>query len=170
MKRIMLVCLALLALCMPAGCGTKNNESAIVNLPNPVRDSSHEEILEKLGINLRIPDEAVDVTYSIIDIEGDNDIAQAVFTLDGAEYTHRIKPCAEFEDISGAYYEWEKSEERDVSYCDGKLQFNEDKQGVYLWFDVVPGLMYSVYMQNGASLDLLTEIAGKLFVEAKDVP
>ena len=69
-------------------------------------------------------------------------------------FTARIKPSAEFEDISGMYYDWTATDDTwKVGYCDAKamsyISETEDDAMVVLWYDVVPGLMYSISATSG---------------------
>ncbi|MBR5672019.1 MAG: hypothetical protein IKX02_01090, partial [Spirochaetales bacterium] len=83
-------------------------------MPNPVVESSFEEIQEKLGITFGIPKDAENIYYSIIA----GDLAQMDFIWQEAECTARIKASTstELEDISGFYYEWDKEIELPVGY------------------------------------------------------
>jgi hypothetical protein len=78
-------------------------------------------------------------------------IAQAKFVQNGMDYTYRVRPATALEDISGAYYGWTTMNEIEVSYCNGKVRYNEGRQGVILWYDVVTSLMYSIFTDHGAS-------------------
>lgn len=139
-------------------------------IPNPMRESSAVEILDTLGITFRIPDTAVDVSYFIIDSGSGAKTAQAVFKLDQVVYTYRIQPASAFTDISGAYFDWTAIQPVEVGYCSGEVRFIAGEQGVCLWYDVVPGLMYSIYTDSGASGDGLLALANELFVSAEDAP
>lgn len=135
-------------------------------MPNPVHESTAEEILNTLGMKFHIPGEARAVRYFVVD-SGQDRIAQAVFTLGDTEYTCRIQSAAAFADISGAHCDWASKREIDVSYCKGEVRCNDGKQGVCLWYDTVPGLMYSLYADDGASEDGPLNLANRMFVPAE---
>lgn len=137
---------------------------------NPVHESTFEEILQKLGITIAVPEDAKDVHYSIIEIDGVNSIAQANFMIGNVNYSYRIQPAAALTDISGAHFEWTTVKEAEISYCGAELRYNEGQEGICLWYDTVPGLMYSLYSDSGASEESLMDLANKLFVPATDVP
>lgn len=139
-------------------------------IPNPMHESSAAEILDTLGITFHIPDTAADVSYFIIDTGSGSKTAQAVFKLDQVEYTYRIQSAPAFTDISGAYYDWTAKQPVEVGYCSGEMRYIAGEQGVCLWYDVVPGLMYSLYSETGASAEGLLALANKLFVSAEDAP
>ena len=130
---------------------------------NPMTEATEQDIMEALGVSFDIPDRAGDIRYFIID-SGDTSMAQADFTLDGSEITYRIQPSSAFSDISGVYEDWTNTESIEVSYCTGEAYGNDNQEGLCLWYDAAPGLMYSLYMNNVADLDTLTAVAGELFV------
>lgn len=134
------------------------------DVSGPVHESTAEDIMNTLGLGFHIPDEAKNIVYSIVDCADGGRIAQAVFTLDGIGYTYRKQSAAEFKDISGVNCDWTSSSAIAVSYCKGEARFIEGKQGVCLWYDVVPGVMYSLYTETGASEDSLLGLVNKLFV------
>lgn len=136
----------------------------ISGMPNPMRESSAQEILDTLGLSFAIPDRAEDVAYHIIDMDDGTALAQAVFTLDGTEITYRIQPAASFTDISGVYEDWTTAESVQIQYGSGEAYCSDSGKGVCLWYDAAPGLMYSVYMSANADIDTLAALAGELFV------
>jgi hypothetical protein len=170
MKKTFVLLLSLAMVCLLFACAKTDEEGSDSQLPNPVQNSTAQEILDTLGITFNIPVDAQDISYSIINESDANAIAQAVFTLDNIEYTYRIASAAEFSDISGAYYDWTTTKDIEVSYCSGELSYIEGEQGICQWYDTVPGLMYSIYAASGASEESLLSLANKLFVPAYDVP
>jgi hypothetical protein len=147
-------------------CSADEAEAPQTELPNPVTLSSAEEILEELGFNLMTPDGAQDITYSIIDMGAEEKIGQVDFTLDEIEYTYRASAASEWTDISGMYYEWSEEVETNVSYTTGKTfiaEDDDDKIGVILWFDAVPGIQYSLSMDREADYTVLWFLAEQLF-------
>ncbi len=113
-------------------------------LANPWEETDEAGLLEATGLSLAVPEGAEDVSYMVMASEG---LGQMEFTLNGLYYTARIKAAAEYEDISGLYYEWASEEDCKIDRCEGKiLQAPEGEQTVTacLWFDVAPGIMYSL--------------------------
>lgn len=177
MKKAYAIIMTLLLLCFLFGCAkaTDQNSGSTTNdasttIVNPVQESTAAEILEKLGITIRIPADAINANYSIIEMDGGNSIAQVKFSSGNAEYNYRIQPAAELTDISGAHYDWTTVKKTEVSYCSGELRYIEGKEGICLWYDIVPGLMYCLYADSGASEKTLMEVANKLYVPAQDAP
>ena len=168
MKKALSMFLLILVASFMFGCAKKAEPIPATQLVNPVHESTVAEILEKLGIQFHVPKDAQNVSYFTIDAGDKKAMAQAKFTRNNVEYTHRIQPKAAFEDISGAYFNWATVKKVEVSYCSGELHYNNGKEGICLWYDTVPGLMYSVYMEQGASEETLMSLANELFVPAKD--
>jgi len=80
-----------------------------------------------------------------------------------------IRSAAAFEDISGAYYDWKVVIEIEISYCSGEVRLIKVEEGICLWYDTIPGLMYSLYVNTGASEEGLLSMADELYIPAKDV-
>ena len=97
-KTLILISIFMMTL---ASCSGKNKTAdkapakQTVGLPNPIHESSAEEITEQLEVNFAVPDGAKDVHYSIIA----GNLAQMVFIWNDAECTARIEHNAESEDI-----------------------------------------------------------------------
>lgn len=158
MRRILLLFLLPLLLI----CSCRKNQ---VEMPNPIVESSFEEIQEKLGITFGIPKDAENIYYSIIA----GNLAQVDFTWQEAECTARIKPSTstELEDISGFYYKWEKEVELPVGYNSATARWFEadgEITGIVIWQDIVPGLTYSVSMKQNATLENLFILANAVYI------
>ena len=134
-------------------------------MPNPVVESSFEEIQQKMGITFGIPKDAENIYYSIIA----GDLAQMDFTWQEAECTARIKASTttELEDISGFYYEWDKEIELPVGYNSATARWIEadgETIGICIWQDIVPGLTYAVSMRENATLENLFILANAVYI------
>lgn len=118
---------------------------------NPLVETDAAGVEQTLGFALRVPDNAENVKYFILA----DDTEELRFTADGLDYTARLKATDGFEDISGMYYEWTQTlddelkgrECKQMRYCG-----DEGDIDVCLWYDVVPGLMYSITTSD-SSLD-----------------
>ncbi len=153
----------LLMLLLPLLCGCRKNH---VEMPNPIVESSFEEIQQKLGITFGIPNGAENIYYSIIA----GNLAQMDFVWQETECTARIKPSTstELEDISGYYYEWDKEIELPVGYNSATARWIETDSGqtigICIWQDIVPGLTYSVSMSKNATLENLFILANAIYI------
>lgn len=124
----------------------KSNSSKFTNtsrIPNPLVQSSAQEILNKLGFSFKIPEGAQEISYSIIADE----LAQMDFTWNAIKCCARIKASSQAEDISGCYYSWEKVYPAKISYNDVSVKYITESDGNIIaaatWYDKAPGISYS---------------------------
>ena len=97
-------------------------------------------------------------------------VAETAFVLDGLRWTYRTAAVCgvELVDISeAASVDYAVSAAGMVAYCDAQLFWNDQAAGKIIWFDVVPGLTYSLLVDGGASEQLLLEMAQTLFSPAQ---
>ena len=168
MKKRLSICLCLvLALSLLAGCGAQKAPAAAptaeepaVGLPNPVKASSAEEIAARFGVEMKAPDGAEELSWTVI--EGDMPLAQLGFSLGGIAYNYRVAKAEAYEDISGMYYEWQEVSAEEGG---GSIRLISGEAGVYDRFDAEEGLVYSLSMGHGASPEKLTETARLLWGE-----
>lgn len=135
-------------------------------ISNPWTDTTADGLMEALGLEFTVPEGAENVCFRMLK---DESLAEMDFDLDGMTYTARIQPDAEWTDISGMYYEWENTQE-DITIggrpaWEGRATDGEDTADLCLWFDAVPGLMYSLGTVGEGDLDGfdLTAIAEQIF-------
>ena len=139
-------------------------------MENPWADMTADELMEAAGVAFGVPEGADNVIYRYC---ANEQTAEMQFTLDGDEYIARIKPSAleygQLENISGMYFGWENEIEVDIKGCYGTLgqaqTGTEEFVELCLWYDFVPGLMYSlsVYTTDLDGLDL-TAVAEQVYV------
>ena len=138
-KWLTLILTAVLALSLIAGACAET-----VGMTNPWSAAEEADILNTTGATLYVPEDAEDVTYSLLESE---ELGEMDCFVDGLAITARVKPAEDFEDISGAYYDWIDEEECDIGGCEGVLMTYADEDEtveVCLWFDAANGRMYSV--------------------------
>ena len=115
-------------------------------LANPMVETDAKGFVEQVGAELNVPQGATDVKYYVID----KTLGQMDFKLNGMDFTARVKSSDKFEDISGMYCTWDAEEDCTICGFDGR-QMRGKTDGsavdVCLWYDVVPGLMYSLTAQ-----------------------
>ena len=135
-----------------------------VGLPNPVQESTEEEITKRLNVKFAVPDDAKNVRYSIIA----GNLAQMDFIWNEAECTARIKRDAESEDISGFYYNWPNETPCTVGENAGiaKWQITEvgEVVGICLWRNKASNLTYSVSMKKNADSKKLIALANGVYI------
>lgn len=164
MKRIFAIVLAACCVLALAACTVKKPQESgdISQLPNPVHESTAEEVAEKTGITLYVPITAVDITYSYI--EGDTPLAQVSFVYQGQTYIYRGQKTQTVQDISGMYYEWTKTtnDSEDVPYT---CYFTDEGQGIALWHS--DGVSYTLGMTENVTEELLVAMYGIVTGEAE---
>ena len=130
------------------------------------------QILRSTGLDVTVaPADARDITYNAFLLEGLT-VAETTFELDGITYAYRMAATMElgedFADISGIDGTFAENIEGKVLWCRAKLRFDQGGQGRIVWFDVVPGILYSLSMDSGASEAALLDLATELFVPAQE--
>lgn len=134
-----------------------------IGLPNPVQESTAEDIAKELNVKFAVPDGAKNIRYSIVS----GNLAQMDFILNEAECTARIKRDAESEDISGFYYNWSNKLPCTVGENAGiaKWQITEVGEivGICLWQNKASNLTYSVSMKKNADSEKLVALANDIY-------
>ena len=192
MKKLVVLLLSAMMVFAMCACGAKE-EQPDAGLPNPVTECTQEELLEATGFELAAPEEADNVVYSYITVEGQEPIAQVTFTVIEDNYCYRaqstgvtnimsgidekgeVVTAESIQDalesginigaaLSGMNYEWKACATVDVQHCEGICAFNEGKAGFISWLDVAPGVLYSLSMDDGCTQDHLMNMAESIFV------
>jgi len=161
MKR-MLACVTILALVaalfLPAALAQQDTP---IGLPNPVIESTAQEAAEASGTpgaNL-FYDDSTDIRYSYIKGQEGPVVFQVQFTWEGADCAIRVFKGTQLEDLSGMYYPWEQDKEVMIGDHPGRVMYNEDVQGVAMWYDAGNGLVYNVSMGGNATMEKLMKLA-----------
>ena len=130
------------------------------------------QILRVTGLDVTVaPKNAENVTYNAFILDGMT-VAETTFQINGITCSYRMAGTLELPedvaDISGLDESFEHRAEGNVYWCGAKLSYNEGGQGKILWFDVAPGILYSMSMDSGASEEALLEMANSLFEPAQN--
>lgn len=130
------------------------------------------QILRATGLDVTVaPEQAENITYNAFRLDGLT-VAETTFQLGGITYAYRMAGTSElmedFADISGLAGPFDQIAAGEVFWCRAKLSFNEGGQGKILWFDLVPGILYSMSMDTGASEEALLDMANSLFKPAQE--
>ena len=161
-------------------CSEKNDSGfvgetleTIGQIANPWQDVTQEQLTQLSGLSFGVPEKAENVIYRWLESAS---LAEMQFMLDGDEYIARIKPDAlqagEVDNISGMYFVWDHEEAVKIGHCDGTVSLaqtgSEDWVELCLWYDLAPGLMYSlsVYTTDPDGLDL-TAVAEMVYLPAQ---
>ena len=113
-------------------------------LVNHWEETTAEELAQFPGVTFGVPEGAEDVEYRLL---REDMLAEMQFTWHDLRYCARIRPAAEFVDISGLYYDWTVEIPCNISWCNGvdrRYLGEAETVDVSLWHDAVSGLMYSV--------------------------
>lgn len=137
-------------------------EETGVGLSNPVKKSSPEEIAQRFGVEMKAPEGAEELSWTII--EGETPLAQMGYSLDGISFNYRIAKAEAYSDISGMYYEWKEN----VTAEEGSIRLADGGQGVIDRFDAAKGIVYSLSVNFGASAETLEKAARQLWGEGSD--
>ena len=130
-----------------------------------------DDIFSVLGRQLtQAPEGAQDIHYNAFYLD-ELAVGETTFTLDGVKCVYRIAPTYEirsdFADISGVEGDFDHSAEAEVGWCPARLAWNDGGAGKVVWFDVVPGQLYSLSVEVGASRESLMGLADQLFLPAQ---
>ena len=130
------------------------------------------QILRATGLDVTVaPVDAENITYNAFLFDGLT-VAETTFQINGITYAYRMAATMElqedFTDISGISDTFANSKASEVFWCSAKLGYNDGGQGKILWFDLVPGILYSLSMDRGASEEALMDMANRLFTPAQD--
>ena len=130
------------------------------------------QILRSTGLDVTVaPEDARDITYNAFLLDGLT-VAETTFELDGVRFSYRMAATAElledFKDISGMEGPFERIAAGEVAWCRAKINYTPGGQGRIIWFDLVPGILYSMSMDGDASGEMLLELANELFEPAQD--
>ena len=130
------------------------------------------DILNTLGYNLDVaPDGAKELVFRKLTQEGLS-VGETTFVLDGIFYAYRVAATnvveVNFADISGIEKDFTKEASAEIGWCSARLSFDKNADGKIVWFDPAPGLLYSLYMETGASEEALLDMAALLYDPAQD--
>ena len=141
----------------------------MTGLANPWVDTDAEGIMQTIGVEFGVPEGAEVLAYRMLP---DAQLAEMQFVWNDMTYCARIQPTTEFTDISGLYFDWQSEESFDMRGCECRemrVQDGDETVDLCLWYDVVPGLMYSVFTSSGSDLDGFDLLAAveQLYVPAQ---
>ena len=128
-------------------------------------------ILDTLGYDLAVaPEGPTEKAFRVLDQAGLT-VGETRFALDGTFYVYRMAGTGlveePFADISGEERAFGRQTDGRVGWCGARLYFDAGGAGKILWFDPAPGLLYSLYMERGASEAALLEMAELLYTPAQ---
>lgn len=148
-----------------------------------MEETTEQGLIEKTNVSLPAPEGATDVQYFAYMLE--NPIAEMRFTLDGVAMNERAQitdliafpvkgedvvaacekgdPIENPADISGYYYMWDSYEPAQVQNREAQCYTSKDGEGLIIWLDVVPGVLYTLTMDKNATPEALVAAADRTF-------
>ena len=129
--------------------------------------STARQVLLLTGLDIaNAPAEAENVKYSVFPYKN-LVVAETNFLYENNVYCYRMAATLEitenFADISEMNDDFSIKVPSAVDYCYAKISFTPHGRGKIIWFDVVPGIVYSLSTENNASEDVLLRLANELF-------
>ena len=130
-----------------------------MQIANPWRESSEEEIEEIMRGEIDLPGDFSNVYYQVMN---EGELCEIDFDYLDLSFTYRMKESGGKEDISGMYYEWDINEVCDINGNGGEIHIvnNEnEKASSVIWYDTAAGMTYSVSVNNAVSRQALIDFA-----------
>ncbi len=129
--------------------------------------STAREVLLVTGLDMATaPAGAENVKYYVFQYN-DLVVAETTFSYENNDYSYRLASTLEiaedYADISEMNDDFAVTVPGDVDYCSAKISYNPNNNGKIIWFDVVPGVIYSLSTENNASEEMLLRLANELF-------
>jgi hypothetical protein len=160
----------------------KTNSSASINWYSSSANTSHtistsagddkllstaRQVLLLTGLDIaHAPAGAENIQYYVFSSE-DLVVAETTFSYEDNVYSYRMAATLEiaedFADISEMNDDFSVKVPGDVEYCRAKISFTPGESGKIIWFDVVPGIVYSLSTDDNASEETLLRLANELF-------
>lgn len=161
---------------------TKTNDAVSVNWYSSSANTSHtistsagddkllstaRQVLLLTGLDIaHAPAGAENIQYYVFSSE-DLVVAETTFSYEDNVYSYRMAATLEiaedFADISEMNDDFSVKVPGDVEYCRAKISFTPGGSGKIIWFDVVPGIVYSLSTDDNASEETLLRLANELF-------
>jgi len=130
------------------------------------------DIVKILGYQMAIsPEGATDIVYQTFLYKGLT-VSETSFVWNGTTFRFRMASTMDvsipFEDISGTTALFQNRRSCEVLWCPAEVFISQDGGGKIIWFDVVPGLLYSLTTEDTVEEELLLSMAEDLFIPAQD--
>lgn len=130
--------------------------------------STASQIIMRLGYRMEVaPEGAENVVYRAF-LVADMTAAETSFRYEGIAYSYRTAAANTFADLSQKEIENAQRATQTLGWCEAELYYVEGGQGKILWYDIAPGLLYSLYMEEGASAESLMTMAELLYTPAQN--
>ena len=143
------------------------NHSLSTSAGNDKLLSTARQVLLLTGLDIaNAPTGAENINYYVFPYN-DLVVAETCFLYQNNVYSYRMAATSEIAeniaDISETNDDFSITVPGNVEYCRAKISFTPNERGKIIWFDVVPGIVYSLSTENNASEDALLYLANELF-------
>ena len=137
----------------------------------PLMDTAR-KIMNFMGYDMAVaPEGSEDVSFRALKLD-EMTVGETSFVLQGKHFVYRMAATdyigKDFPDLSEMDGEFDCYEETTVRWCPARICFDEGGRGKIVWFDVVPGMVYSLSVDSGASRDSLLDMAQTVFCPMQD--
>ena len=142
---------------------TETSEGTSVGMANPWVGCTQDDVEAALGITIKFPEGYESAKFLALleqtedgqEIDEETRWANALYEIyfdyDGLMFCYRLKKTEELEDISGLYYDWDKTFDFVFMGHDCK-QYRSIADGIYCdlmqWYDENKGVTYSLSVQD----------------------
>lgn len=186
MKKLCCILVFILSFGM-AGCFDGDITSPVLQRSHntTIMEVSEQELVERTGIFLPSPEGAENVSRNIINAEEQNVVlAELNFTFNGLSFTERAC-CTDITkipvydenakadnvygfdvslgDITGMDCSWSEIATGNVAGRDAMILTDDYGTGYITWLDVVPGILYNLSLETGATQEDLMNTAELVF-------
>lgn len=117
-----------------------------------MHSSSYEQILEKDGFSLSVPEGSKDIRYFRIFSDKDSVLCQVSFEYCGDVFTYRGKRTSSLKDISGLHYTWDETSE----IGDVTVFLSSEGPETALWYE--NGISFALMNLDGIPLERLLHL------------
>jgi hypothetical protein len=158
MKVLIVLLVVLLACCFVLTACPKKGGSD--NVDRTVTESDQEEVLKQLKMDVKLPANAEEVEYSILD----KSIAQIDFRIDGDRYIVRISSGKENDISDGLAVIADVEEKVTVRDTEFELKYTEDEDGMAIGYDAKAKKNYVFLIMRNCSKDKLVDIINAIML------
>ncbi len=135
-------------------------QGTAIGLPSPIFEATAEEAAKASGtFGAKLPEGAMDISYSYIKGKDRPVIFQVIFTWEEAKCSIRVFKGTQIEDLSGMFYPWAYDEEITIGVYPSHVMYNEGEVGVVIWYDEHNELVYNASIEGDVTLEKLMDLA-----------
>lgn len=163
MKHMLQTLLALaMACCLILSAVPALAEGTMAAMPNPMVESTAEEVADLIGLTIHVPEDATEVHYFVYEVDEVIYSVEVQFTVEDVPYIFSAAQGEQFEDLSGIYETFKTEEEIDLQGMTAYLKLTEGGIGTLSWHDTNLNLSFNLSLMEGATAEALPAMAEAL--------